>query len=72
MAKTKEEKKSKKNKTAKTDTKEIKTLTEVKDNSTEEILEKVKEKKSIFNFFLKLILFITIISSKPSPASRLG
>ena len=59
----KEEKKSKKNKTAKTDTKEIKTLTEVKDNSTEEILEKVKEKKSIFNFFLKLILFITIISS---------
>ncbi len=59
----KEEKKSKKNKTAKTDTKEIKTLTEVKDNSTEEVLEKVKEKKSIFNFFLKLILFITIISS---------
>ena len=59
----KEEKKSKKNKTAKTDTKEIKTLTEVKDNSTEEVLEKVKEKKSIFHFFLKLILFITIISS---------
>ena len=59
----KEEKKSKKNKTAKTDTKEIKTLTEVKENSTEEVLEKVKEKKSIFNFFLKLILFITIISS---------
>ena len=59
----KEEKKSKKNKTAKTDTKEIKTLTEVKDSSTEEVLEKVKEKKSIFNFFLKLILFITIISS---------
>ena len=59
----KEEKKSNKNKTANTDTKEIKTLTEVKNNSTEEVLEKVKEKKSIFNFFLKLILFITIISS---------
>ena len=59
----KEEKKSKKKKTAKTDTKEIKNLTEVKDSSNEDVLEKVKEKKSIFNFFLKLILFITIISS---------
>ena len=59
----KEEKKAKKKKTIKTDTKEIKNLTAVKNNSTEEVLEKVKEKKSIFNFFLKLILFITIISS---------
>lgn len=59
----KEEKKLKKKKTAKTNTKEIKNLTEVKDISNEEVLEKVKEKKSIFNFFLKLILFITIISS---------
>ena len=48
----KEEKNAKKKKTTKTDTKEIKNLTAVKDNSTEEVLEKVKEKKSIFNFFL--------------------
>ncbi len=61
--KLKEERKIKKKKTTKTDTKEIKNLTAVKDNSTDEVLEKVKEKKSIFNFFLKLILFITIISS---------
>ena len=59
----KEEKKAKKKKTTKIDTKEIKNLTAVKNNSTEEVLEKVKEKNSIFNFFLKLILFITIISS---------
>ena len=59
----KEEKKSKKKKKVKTDTKEIKDLTAVKDDSTEEAFEKVKEKKSIFNFFLILILFITICSS---------
>ena len=59
----KEEKKAKKKKNTKTDTKEIKNLTAVKDDSTEETLEKVKEKKSIFNFFLILILFITICSS---------
>ncbi len=59
----KEEKKAKKKKIPKEDTKEIKDLNAVKDKSKDETLEKVKEKKSIFNFFLKLILVITIISS---------